>query len=209
VGDPYTITVTGGMPNATVGLNASQCSPDFSRCTISPMSGQQDVALSNWMGRPMTGNEPGGIGKTDGNGNFSMSGTFTPAQVGLWTQTWNVGGVLMGLPQFTVSDPSGSTAYGGPVTPSGVPYYTLAQNNAPSATYTPAQLAAMAGSPAPASPPAAPPVIPPPSGGGGTFDTSGNGGGGSSSGFDLSSIPTWAWLAGAGIGAFLLFRGHH
>ena len=200
VGDAYTISITGGAPNSPVYLNASQCSPDFSRCAELPMSGQQDIALSNWMGRPMTGNEPNGIGMTDANGNFSLSGTFTPAQVGMWTQNYRAGSQQVGGVQFTVADSSGSAVYGGSVIPAGIPYYTLVKNNASSATYTPAQLAAMPGGPPFA---ATPPLGG--SGGGGGSDASG----GSTSGFDLSSIPTWAWFAGAGVGAFLLLRGHH
>ena len=216
VGDPYTLSITGGTPGGGVYLNTSQCSPDFSRCTIAPMSGQQDVAYSNFMGRYMTGNEPNGIGTYDANGNFSMSGVFTPAQVGLWTIT--VGGTS-GV-QFTVSDASGSAAYTGPVTPGGTPYYTLASNHPPTqpapapVVQTLAQQLAARGDTLAPTGQLVPVVTSTTAASGAPAPASGSAGGSISdlvSGFSLSSIPTWGWIAAAGVGALILFGGgkHH
>lgn len=129
VGDHWQLNLTGGQPGANVYLNATVCSPDFSRCAQAPMSGQKDIAFELWTGKSSSGYPP--VGTTDANGNFTMSGVFTPDQVGMWTQLWNVGGVLMGLPQFTVADANGSAVYQGPVTPGGTPYYTQASDHPP------------------------------------------------------------------------------
>lgn len=304
VGDQWRVTITGAAPNSGVYLNTSVCSPDFSRCAELPKSGQQDIALSLWTGSYQTGNSA--IGKTDGAGNYTASGTFTSAQVGLWTQAWSVTGSSAVGVQFTVSDVSGSAAYAGQVIPGGTAYYTIASNH-PAATYTPAELLAMATAPPPASGAAAssrasltfenlttgvPAVMKPgdqyritirgaapgkpvtgtasknggaattspfgstgadgsfiyagviaadsvgnwaetwnvdgiPVGsfsfsvgpgasGSGTGSGGGSGSGGSTgsnsvtdfvSSFSVSSIPTWAWIAGAGVGAMLLFKG--
>lgn len=221
VGDAYTISITGGAPNAPVYGNMSQCSPDFSRCAQVPMSGQADIALSNWMGKPMTGNEPNGIGMTDGSGNFSMSGTFTPAMVGMWTQNWHVGSQQVGGAQFTVSDGSGSAAYGGAVTPGGTPYYTLAQNNVPTQPAPAPVVQTLAQQLSAKNEMIAPtgqlvPLVAPTAAASGAPATVNSGSAGGSisdlvSGFSLSSIPTWGWIAAAGVGALLLFGGgkHH
>ena len=220
VGDSYTISISGGAPNAPVYLNASQCSPDFSRCAQAPMSGQQDIALSNWTGSYQTGNQP--IGKTDANGNFSTSGTFTAAQVGMWTQNWIVQAQQVGGLQFIVADASGNATYGGTVSPAGVPYYTLAQNNAPTqpapsgTVQTLAQQLAAKGDTLAATGQLVPIVTSTAAASGAPGAVASGSGGGSSavgsisdlvSGFSLSSIPTWGWIAAAGVGALILFGG--
>lgn len=130
VGDPWTISVTGGDPNTTVYFDATQSN------LAMPMSGQQDLALSNLLGGFWNGNESGGVGKTDSNGNFSISGTFSSNAVGTWVVNTKYGGV-----EFNVVGP----AYAGPTNP-GSAYYQGLTNHAPSnpSQYTAATLTAMA-----------------------------------------------------------------
>ncbi len=80
VGDSWTLTIT-GAPNSPVTDAASQ-------------NGQS------------LGTTP--YGSTDGNGNFSLSGTIGSGQIGTWSETWAVGGVAAPTLNFTiVAGPSG------------------------------------------------------------------------------------------------------
>lgn len=123
VGDSWRIDIVGAQPNACVYLNAN-----LSMAQV-PMSGQQDIALSTWLGRYATGNESCGVGTTDSSGNYTASGTFTKAQVGQWVQNWTVQGNYAGGAMFSVADESGSTQYTGPMKAQGTAYYTLDTNH--------------------------------------------------------------------------------
>lgn len=125
VGDSWRVDITGGPPNACVYANFSVSGNPL------PYSGQQDLALSAWLGYSTQGLEPCGIGKTDSAGNYSTSGTFGSGQVGSWQQTWNIQGNLSNILQFTVADTKGSIQYTGPTTPGGTAYYTQASNHVP------------------------------------------------------------------------------
>lgn len=216
VGDAWRIDITGGPPNACVYLNASIPGVPM------PYSGQQDLALSAWLGRSTQGLEPCGIGTTDAGGNYSTSGVFGPGQVGIWRQSWNIQGNLSNFLQFTVADTSGSTQYGGPATPGGTPYYTQTQNNVPTQPAPTAVVQTLAdelagrvmlpsgqivaSAPASSAPPAT--SSNPASGAPGAVSGAISDLTGLVSGFSVSSVPVWGWIAAAGVGALLLFGGH-
>ena len=118
VGDRWQMQVSGVAPN-----NAVQIQTVFNGLAL-PMSGQQDLPASILLGRYIDGSPSASWGIADANGNFSISGTFGPGQIGAWIVGGNV---------FTVTDAQGNvTPYTGPTQPGGVPYYTLATNHPPS-----------------------------------------------------------------------------
>jgi len=215
VGDAWRVTIRNAAPNRGVYLNAQL------RGMPLPMSGQQDLALSAWTGSYQDGNQP--IGQTDGSGNWSSSGTFQPAQAGAWFQQWNPGELLMPL-QFTVANASGGVPANQPnAVPGGTAYWTLAQNNVPTQpaptdvvqtladqlagrVILPTGQIVAASSAASGAPPAgsSSAASSAPGSGSGTMADLTN----LVSGFSMSSIPTWGWIAAAGVGALILFGGH-
>lgn len=77
VGDNWRISISGATPNAPVSVN-----------------GGKNGSMAS---TPM--------GSTDANGNFVLTGTITPDEVGLWAEQWYVGQQNSGLITFTVPDP--------------------------------------------------------------------------------------------------------
>lgn len=73
--------------------------------TGAPNSPVSDAATQN--GQSL-GSTP--YGSTDGNGNFSLTGTFTSATAGTWSEAWTVGGVAAPTLNFTVGNPSATVA---------------------------------------------------------------------------------------------------
>jgi len=62
---------------------------------------------------PVTVNAGGpqtAMGKTDANGNFSLSGTARTEDIGSWNELWAVGGLNSGAFQFTVSPAASGSA---------------------------------------------------------------------------------------------------
>lgn len=83
VGDSWEISITGAPPNTPVSVTGGK-------------TGVQTTTV---------------MGTTDGSGNFSISGTFTPDQVATWSEVWQVGGLRVGsLIAFTVSPPPNPAA---------------------------------------------------------------------------------------------------
>lgn len=81
VGDSWTIAITGAQPNAPV---------------LAVVSGPK--------------NFPYQAGVTDQSGNFTLTGTATPDQVGDWSEVWSAGGQTVGTVRFTVLAPAGSSS---------------------------------------------------------------------------------------------------
>lgn len=138
VGDQWRITIYGASPNHLIYLNAR-----FRGMRL-PFSGEQDLALSAWLGRFTLGlGDDAVIGKTDASGNWVGTGTFTSAQAGNWFFQLNLGDMLMYL-SFSVADESGQVPADTPdVKPGGSAYYLQASNQAPARQYTAAELTAM------------------------------------------------------------------
>lgn len=83
VGDSWQISITGAPPNTAVSVTGGK-------------TGVQTTTV---------------MGTTDGAGNFSISGTFTPDQVATWSEIWQVGESRVGsLIAFTVSPPPNPAA---------------------------------------------------------------------------------------------------
>lgn len=76
VGDTWMIAITNAMPNATVTVSGSGPSGAFDGTVM---------------------------GQTDGNGNFSKSGSFDASTIGTWTELWRVGLLTSGSISFTVA----------------------------------------------------------------------------------------------------------
>lgn len=144
VGDSWTLTLTGGTPNAPIYLGATWwCTPDqfqLPNCitnksmSVPPYAGQIDVQISTLLGRSQSSSAP--IGNYDGNGNFTISGVFGPNTVGTW--------MLAGY-AFRVNDPSAS-ASPTPTFQAGVANWQLTSPHIPANPnqYTPQVLAQMA-----------------------------------------------------------------
>jgi hypothetical protein len=83
-GDSWKITITGAAPNAGIVVNYTK-------------NGQPAGSAQ--------------IGATDANGNWSLSGTFSDAELGTWREAWTVGSVSIGSYGFSVvsSAPSSSS----------------------------------------------------------------------------------------------------
>jgi len=122
-------------------------------------------------------------GRTDAQGKFTLSGTFTPETVGTWTEIWKVAGQAVGTITFTVmpaqvnSSPTTSTAQPSAAStspPTPAPARTVSVGVPSVASPRPATAA-----PAPAEP--------------ATISTW------------YKSVPTWAWVA-AGAGLLFLMK---
>jgi len=83
VGDTWLVSITGASPNAPVTVSGSMPSGSFS-------------------GTPM--------GTTDGNGNWSKSGTAGSGDVGSWQESWAVGGAPAGSFSFSIAPASAPAA---------------------------------------------------------------------------------------------------
>jgi hypothetical protein len=75
-GDTWTVSIRGASPGLTVSV-----------------TGGKNGAVSTT-----------GMGTTDANGDFSLSGTITSDQIGTWAEQWYVSSVLSGSFSFTVSE---------------------------------------------------------------------------------------------------------
>jgi hypothetical protein len=84
-GDSWSMKITGAAPNGQV-----------SRVRVLKQAGIAD----------MGGDSP--VGMTDANGNFSMSGTFGPSDVGLWRDQWLTNHNSSGYFEYTVGPLPGS-----------------------------------------------------------------------------------------------------
>jgi hypothetical protein len=84
VGDSYTVVLAGQAANAPVSITAQQVG-----------STPQTV----------------GLGTTDGNGNFTSTGSVTANHVGSWIENWFVGGAQIGSWSFQVY-PTGTVTSG-------------------------------------------------------------------------------------------------
>jgi hypothetical protein len=93
VGDAWTIVVT-GPPNAVVVAGATQ------------------------NGSSLGSSPQGTIGS---NGQLTITGTMSAAQVGNWTESWTVGGQNAGNLSFSVIAPAAAAGGGGTATGSGIP----------------------------------------------------------------------------------------
>ena len=123
VGNAYRLFVGGCGPFLSVYLNTQKDQ------WPKPMTGQQDLALSAWMGSYQTGNDP--VGTTDSSGNWQMSGTITQAMVGRWVIYMNVSGQSLIGAFFSVADASGTVTQQPAPAEQGTPYYQLASNQPP------------------------------------------------------------------------------
>jgi hypothetical protein len=85
VGDTWLVSITGASPNSPVTVSGSGPGGSFS-------------------GTPM--------GSTDGNGNFSKSGTVGTGEIGSWSEQWAVGGASSGSFSFTVAAAPGAVTFG-------------------------------------------------------------------------------------------------
>jgi hypothetical protein len=74
-GDTWQVSISGGAPNTQVTVTGGK-------------AGQ---------------NATSAMGTTDASGNFSLSGSITPDQIGSWNEQWAVGGVNAGSFSFTVN----------------------------------------------------------------------------------------------------------
>lgn len=92
VGDQFRITISNGPPNTDV-----------------KVSSVHDGASAS-----------AGMGKTDGNGNFSLTGTMSQGEIGSWAETWSVGDKTLPSISFKVvsttpsGQPAASTSYAPP-----------------------------------------------------------------------------------------------
>ena len=85
VGDTWLVAITGASPNSPVTVSGSTPTEAFSAKSM---------------------------GSTDANGNFSTAGTIT-SQLGAWSETWAVGGVISGSFTFTAAAASATPSGGG------------------------------------------------------------------------------------------------
>jgi len=166
VGDTWLVSITGATGNAPVTMNGSGPGGPIGRTDM---------------------------GTTDRNGNFSKSGTVRAAEIGPWSESWQVGNLDSGSFSFMVSGPAG--AQPGAASSGG------ASSGSASSGGTP---------PLVTPPPTSLPVIPAsgsasPAGGSPSAGAS-PAGGTVIGGFDLSKVPTWGWAAAAAV-AFLAFGG--
>jgi hypothetical protein len=108
VGDTWTVSIQGATPNAAVTVSGSMPGGTYSGSSM---------------------------GTTDGNGNFSKSGTFDTSTVGSWQETWAVGGAQSGTVSFSVAaatTPAGQTI----ITSSGAPAGAATGSTATGSTAT-------------------------------------------------------------------------
>jgi hypothetical protein len=105
-GDTWSITITGGAPNAAVTVSGSD-------------------PAGSYVGTSM--------GKTDANGNFTLSGTIDASQLGNWSEQWSVGGASAGTISFSVKSAPASSGGSG----SGGSGASTSQGNAPSGSSSP------------------------------------------------------------------------
>lgn len=82
VGDSWTITITGAMPNSAVTVNGTKNGGSFG------------VVAE---------------GATDSSGNFSKSATVGSGDIGTWQEVWSVGSTNVGAIMFSVVQSSGTT----------------------------------------------------------------------------------------------------
>lgn len=101
-GDTWTVQIQGAPPNSPVTVTGGN------------------------MGQSITNS----MGATDANGNFSLSGSITSDQAGVWAEQWSVGGQPAGSFAFTVTVPPGpqpgSTSI--PAQPAGAPQTGVPQD---------------------------------------------------------------------------------
>jgi hypothetical protein len=83
-GDTWSVSITGGAPNAPVVVTGGK-------------NGARDSVQ---------------MGTTDGSGKFSIAGTITSDQVGTWSESWTVGGDAAGTFSFTVGMVASQTPAG-------------------------------------------------------------------------------------------------
>ena len=143
---------------------------------------------------------------------ISIRGAAPNAQV-IVTQTINGGAPKSGI--FGNADGSGNFAASGTFTPDTVGSWTESWSvgGTPAGSFN-FQVVVPIPPPSGGNPPASktPPSTPPPSTVPPTVLTGGGvpaGGGLNLGGFNFSSVPTWGWVAVAGVGAVLLFGGRH
>lgn len=96
VGDTWTISITGAPPNSPVSVTGNT-------------AGNKNDSITTPMG------------STDGNGNFSLQGRAGPGDVGIWAETWSVGGQTVGSFAFTVSATTPAPPAGSGATPPPAP----------------------------------------------------------------------------------------
>lgn len=91
---------------------------DSWRVTITRAAPNQPVFVAGTQNGKSVGQTQ--VGKTDGQGNFTLSGVMTPDTIGQWYETWMVGNTALPAAQFTVSQPPGpsGTQSTTPVNPS-------------------------------------------------------------------------------------------
>lgn len=93
------------LVNATRGGGNFQVG-DAWTLTVSGPPGQPVTISGNQNGQP-TGTSQ--LGSTDGNGNFQTSGVMSSGQTGNWTETYSVGGQIVGTIGFQVLQSPGPT----------------------------------------------------------------------------------------------------
>ncbi len=217
-GDRLQFSVTGAASNSPVSMWFAWPGAPVQ------MSGMRDAAgdLLGWTE---------GTQKTDGAGNWSWSSApLTKQMAGTWVAHVDVAG---GSPQyavgFQVDGGYGFDTYGAktalsvgaaPLLDAGTPYYLSASNHPatdvasvpkPVVQSLAEQLAAR--NETMLSTGQLVPIVNVTTGGAGNPGSKVPAGGGGSitdlvSGFSLSTIPTWGWIAAAGVGALLIFGGH-
>ncbi len=157
-GDTWTISITGAAPNAAVTVSGTTPGGSF--------SGSQ-------------------MGMTDGNGNWSKSGTTSAGEVGTWVEHWMVNGQDAGTIVQHISvagDPP-------PPPPPADPHHTRTRRtwDPPAAPTMPATVAAPTIQYFLSAPSQAPAAVQD-----------------SGSSFSIGEVPWWGWAAAAGVAVFAL-----